>query len=159
MSKDDDEIGGDIVDFLSRRGVLPPGAKVDSVRVIGMRGRDGEDVLRPALLADLRGLLAGAVQKKFGLGDIVVVRDWAVSRLKFPKSGERCIVTQVLDVPYRSGEMGTRVPAHPFDIAIAFIDPDDGEVLEFLQDSRMYEKVGSIYDPITTTDGEVLPTS
>jgi len=31
-------------------------------------------------------------------------------------------------------------------------------VLEFLHDSRMFEKVGSIYDPITLPDGEVLPT-
>lgn len=159
MSKDDDEIGGEIVDLLSRNGILPPGAKVDSVRVIGMPGRTKGGYPRPALLADLRGLLASAVQKKFELGDIVVLRGWAASTVRFPKLGERCIVTQVLDVPYRGGEVGTPDVGRPYDIAIAFIDPSDGEVLEFLQDSRMYEKVGSVYDPITTTDGEVLPTA
>lgn len=153
-----DGLGDKLKDFLSSKGVLPPGVSVEDVHVIERPASGKRRYPRPALLADLRGLLVGAVQKKFELGDIVVLRAWAEPHMKFPKIGERCIVTQVLDAPYRGGEAGTCLPGIPHDIALAFIDPD-GDVFEYLYDSRMFEKVGSIYDPVTTTDGEVLPTA
>src|SRR3546814_358795 len=112
--------------------------------------------LRPAKLADLQGLLEGTHQKKFEIGDIVTLRPWAHGRYKWPQEGDRCIVTQVLDAPRRAGEDGSAMESRPKDIALAFLDPD-GDVMEYLHDSRMFQKVGSIYDPVTLPDGEQLP--
>lgn len=161
MSQDKDGLDGlgdKLKELLIREGALPPGVKIDDVRVLGIPSSRKSSTPRPATLANLQGLLRGAAQDKFKIGDIVVLRPWGEAHVTFPKIDEHCIVTQVLDVPYRVGEFGTPDNGRPLDMAIAFIDPRDGSVVEFLQDSRMFEKVGSIYDPITTADGETLAT-
>lgn len=160
MSKDKDGLDEGLKEKLMELlgDALPPGAKIDGVHVVGIpRGGKGPDI-RPATLAFLQGLLKGTVQPKFEIGDIVVLREWAAERyFKWPKAGDRCIVTQVLAVPYRSGDYGSAVAGRPQDIALAFVD-SDGDLIEYLHDSRMFEKVGSIYDPVTTADGEKLAT-
>lgn len=133
-------------------GSLPP----ELLKMLG--GGGGDDItMRPARLADLQGLLTGDAQPKLQVGDIVVLREFAKNRFKWPTNDDRCIVTQVLDVPFRGGEPGTALPGRRHDFALAFKD-DDGDILEFLHDSRMFERVGSIYDPVTLPNGEVLPT-
>lgn len=111
---------------------------------------------RPATLADIRGLLEGAAQDRLQIGDIVKLRPYAANMHEFPKVDERCIVTQVLDAPYRSGDGGTMAAGRLADIALAMVD-SDGDLSEFLYDSRRFEKVGSIYDPITLANGETVP--
>ncbi|MEY9435560.1 hypothetical protein [Bradyrhizobium elkanii] len=122
-----------------------------TVEVIG--GNKGEG-WAPATLAQVRHLLEGDKQR-FVVGDIVQLHESAANLYHWPKADDRCIVTQVLDTPYRSGESGTPQPAKRSDFAIAFVAPD-GELLEFLHDSRQFKKVGSIYDPIEH-NGETLP--
>lgn len=134
---------------------LPPGLR-DALLSHVLRGA-GERKMRPARLADLQGLLTGLGQPKFEIGDIVVLRKWAHRMFKWPTADDKCIVTQVLDTPYRRGDVGTAESAKRCDFALAFVDAD-GDVIEYLHDSRMFEKVASIYDPIVLPDGEVLPT-
>lgn len=158
MSQDKDGLDGlgeKLKELLG--GALPPGVEINDVQVIGIPSRKKEPSFRPATLASLQGLLKGAYQPKFEIGDIVVLREWAENRFKWPEAGDRCIVTQVLAVPYRSGENGTAESGRPHDMALAFIDPD-GHVVEFLHDSRMFKKVGSVHDPVTLSNGETLPT-
>ncbi|WP_210235595.1 hypothetical protein, partial [Mesorhizobium sp. M1C.F.Ca.ET.176.01.1.1] len=57
-------------------------------------------------------------------GDIVELRDWAKGFFKWPRPGERCIVTQVLSVPVRAPYDGTPSSSMALDIALAFVDPD-----------------------------------
>lgn len=78
-------------------------------------------------------------------GDIVELRDWAKGFFKWPRPGERCIVTQVLSVPVRAPYDGTPSSSMALDIALAFVDPD-GDITEFLHDSRRFRKVGTIYE-------------
>lgn len=111
---------------------------------------------RPATLAHIQDLLKGNAQPKLQVGDKVKLRPAFVKSFKFPSQDDVCIVTQVLDTPYRAGDSGTLVPARRNDMAIAFVD-SDGDVLEYLHDSRMFEKVGSIYDPVELPNGETLP--
>lgn len=120
-------------------------------------GGGGKDHMRPARLADLQGLLEGTHQPRFEVGDIVQLRPFAKGRFKWPTEDDRCIVTQVLDTPYRTGEPGTFRPAVSHNIALAFVDEDDDDLMEFLHDSRLFVKVGSIYDPITLANGEAVP--
>ncbi|AAQ54963.1 hypothetical protein Bcep22_gp30 [Burkholderia phage Bcep22] len=90
-----------------------------------------------------RVLVEAAKQPRFELGDIVVLREHADDKFKWPQPGEECIVTQVLDTPVRTGQHGSAMWAQPCDFAIAMISPD-GELMEFLHDSRDFVKVGSI---------------
>lgn len=129
-----------------------PLAEVLGKIAAAQRGRP-EVSLKAASLANLQGLLEGSRQPKFEIGDIVVLRPWAHNRFKWPKADERCIVTQALAAPVHSGDDGTPAEGKPKDIALAFID-SDGDVLEFLHDSRMFMRVGSIYDPVRLPDGE-----
>ncbi|MEI2416170.1 hypothetical protein V8Z80_08290 [Orrella sp. JC864] len=102
----------------------------------------------PIMAADaeqLAGLLEGALAEPFAVGDIVRLRPWAADRFKWPRPGEHCIVTQVLAVPYRQGAHGTARAAEVGDIALGFVD-GDGEILEFLYDRRMVERVGSLHE-------------
>lgn len=122
------------------------------VHVVG--GKKGEG-WTAATLAQVRGLIEGDKQR-FAVGDIVQLREFAADNYHWPKAEHRCIVTQVLDTPYRQGGHGTPEPAHRNDFAIAFVSPD-GNVLEFLHDTREFQKVGSIYDPVTLPDGEQIP--
>lgn len=132
---------------------LPEGLKE---ALSGMLRSEGE-IPRPATLAHIQDLLKGDAQPKLQVGDKVKLRPSFVKLFKFPSDDDVCIVTQVLDTPYREGNPGTAVLGRRNDMAIAFVD-SDGDVLEFLHDSRMFEKVGSIYDPLTLPNGEVVPT-
>lgn len=89
-----------------------------------------------------RVLVEAAKQPRFDLGDIVVLRPHAHDRFKWPQPGEECIVTQVCE-PQRTGNPGTPVFAERRDFAIAMVSPD-GDVCEFMHDSRDFVKVGSI---------------
>lgn len=131
------------------------GGKVRTITIGGDDGEDDEPKFRPALLADVRGLLEAATQSKFKIGDIVQLRPFAKDHFKWPTADDRCVVTQVLETPYRGGEAGTPETAKCGDIALAFVSPT-GLLVEYLHDSRMFEKVGSIYDPIEH-NGETLP--
>jgi len=117
-----------------------------SVRSIPLGGGHGPDspcsTMMPADAEQLNGLLEGARAAPLAVGDVVRLRPWAHGRFKWPRADDRCIVTQVLPVPYRHGDNGTPQPASPSDIALAFVD-GDGDILEFLHDRRMFEKVGS----------------
>lgn len=120
----------------------------------------GGDVssVKPARIDQIRDLLEKPV--KFAVGDIVSLKDNSSRQYRFPRPGEKCIVTQSLDTPYRSGEHGSHAPAVINDIALAFFDDEvgeDGTAFESLYDSRHFVKVGSIYDPIKLDNGETLP--
>ncbi len=149
MSKNE---GGGIDEILG--GLL--GGKVKTI-TIGRKDADEDDEpkFRPALLADVRGLLEATTQPKFKIGDIVQLRPFAQNLFKWPTADDRCIVTQALETPYRGGEDGTPEPAKCGDITLAFVAPT-GVLVEYLHDSRMFVKVGSIYDPIEH-NGETLP--
>lgn len=108
-----------------------------------------------ASMVQLRALLEAASQKPLVIGDIVVLRE--EFEFKFPNQGERCIVTQALSVPYRSGEAGTTETSECCDIALGFANPETGKIVECLYDSRKFVKVGSIYDPVVTASGEQIP--
>jgi len=131
---------------------LPPGLRE---ALIGHLTGDKEPRFKAANLANIQGLLEGRVQPKFEVGDIVTLRPWAFNLHKWPKEGDKCIVTQVLDEPIRFGEAATMKIAEPLSIAIAFVD-SDGDVCEYLYDARRFIKVGSIYDPVTLPDGETV---
>lgn len=118
----------------------------------GLASGAPEPEFKPAKMVHIRELLEATSQPKFEIGDIVVLRDWSQTFYRLPKKEDRCIVTQVLQVPFRGGEPGTIQTAKCYDIALAFLDPDE-DVVEFLMDSRAFKKVGSIYDPIEV-DGE-----
>lgn len=122
------------------------------VHVVGAEKSEGWE---PATLAQVRHLLETDKQR-FAVGDIVQLREFAANKYHWPKAEHRCIVTQVLDTPYRYGDQGTPEPSKRNDFSIAFVAPD-GNVLEFLHDSREFTKVGSIYDPVTLPDGEQIP--
>lgn len=89
-------------------------------------------------------LLIEGSGEKFAVGDVITLRDFAGDRFKWPKLGDEVIVTQVLDQPYRSGDGGTGEPAGRNDIAIAFTC-NKGHIHEFLHDSRLFRKVGTIF--------------
>lgn len=133
---------------------MPPDIKEALSRALGGKKRPD---MRPARLADIQELLKGAAQPKLQVGDIVVMRNIWLERYSWPKPGDRCIVTQVIDPPVRVGEGGTSGLAVAHDIALAFVDENDGELTEYLHDSRGFERVGSIYDPVTLANGETLP--
>ena len=121
-----------------------------------LAGKMPEYSARPARLDELQDLLEGCVQRRFQVGDIVQLRSYAIGRQNFPTEDDRCIVTQVLSTPYRLGNPSSLAAGEPHDIALAFVDSDGG-LVEFLYDSRIFKKVGSIYDPVRLPDGEVLP--
>lgn len=129
------------------REALARGDASISVQSIPIGGGHSPDcscsTMMPADAEQLAGLLAGARAAPFQVGDVVRLRPWARGRFKWPRDDDRCIVTQVLDTPYRHGDSGTSTPAKACDIALAFAD-GDGDVLEYLHDRRMFEKVGSI---------------
>lgn len=132
---------------------LPEGLKE---ALSGMLRSKGE-IPRPATLAHIQDLLKGAGQPKLEIGDKVKLRPSFATHFKFPNADDICIVTQLLDTPYREGDASTAKAARQSDIALAFVD-SSGELFEVLYDSRMFEKVGSIYDPLTLPNGEVVPT-
>lgn len=74
----------------------------------------------------------------FVVGEQVTLRPEFSERYKFPKNGDVCTITQVLDAPHRAGDYGSPVPAMLSDIALAFIDPSDGVIFEMLYDSRQF---------------------
>lgn len=117
---------------------------------------DGDTSLKPATMAQIRGLLEGIAQKPFVIGDIVQVRGHAADRFKFPKADDKCIVTQLVNPPYRTGNAASTETALVMDFGVAFYDADDERVIECLYDSRHFVKVGSIYDPVLTASGEEL---
>lgn len=131
---------------------LGGGAKAVLEGLLGQR----EVPFKPASLAHIQDLLKGT-GVKFEIGDKVKLRPQFSNNFRFPKADDVCIVTQVLDTPYRNGDSGTAIAGRNNDFAIAFI-ADDGDLVEVLYDSRMFEKVGSIYDPIELPNGEVVPT-
>ncbi|AEZ50841.1 hypothetical protein DC1_00023 [Burkholderia phage DC1] len=109
-------------------------------------GAEQEPMPLPFTAADshhARALIEAARQPRFELGDVVVLRPHAHDSFKWPQPGEKCIVTQVLETPVRTGQHGSAMFAKPGDFAIAMISPD-GELMEFMHDSRDFEKVGSI---------------
>lgn len=120
-------------------GRLPDGLAA----LLGAALSDHDASMKPATKEQLAALLEGAKQPKLEVGDIVVLRENACGNAKWPQPGERVIVTQVLDTPYRSGEHSSGRSAIPSDIALAFIC-DEGHIHEFLYDSREFVKVGSI---------------
>jgi hypothetical protein len=106
---------------------------------------------RPATAADIAELIEATNQPKFKFGDIVQLREFAKNRYKWPKDGDQCIVSQILEAPNRAPYDGSARSAIRHDIALAFIDPD-GEIMEFVHDSRYFRKVGTIYDAKTEID-------
>lgn len=112
--------------------------------------------LKPATMVQVRPLLEGTGQK-FAIGDIVTLREAFKDSYRYPKADEKVIVTQVLDQPFRSGSTNSAEAGSLADIGLAFYEEDGGRIVEFLQDSRHYVKVGSIYDPIELPSGEKLP--
>jgi hypothetical protein len=98
----------------------------------------------PASAEQARVLIDAAHQPRFQLGDVVRLRPHAHGRYKWPTNDDECIVTQVLDEPLRLGTEGTPGIARRLDFAIAIFDSKDGDLLEYLHDSREFEKVGSI---------------
>lgn len=123
-----DELGEALAGAL---GLSPSG---DDPKPIPFTAADAEQAL---------ALIQASRQPRFELGDIVVLRPHAHDRFKWPQPGEKCIVTQVLDEPARTGNPGTPTFAERRDFAIAMVSPD-GDVCEFMHDSRDFEKVGSI---------------
>ena len=109
--------------------------------------------MRPATLAQARALLQ---RPPVSVGDIVVLKAEFRGIYKWPTDNERCIVTQVLDRPIHRGETGTNALARRLDIALAFYDANDGTLCEYLHDGRMFNVVGSVYDPVQLPDGESL---
>lgn len=109
----------------------------------------------PARMNQLRHLLEKA--EPLAIGDIVQLKPETADGYKWPTAEQKCIVTQVLDQPFRIGSYGTPQPAKPLDFALAMLDENDGQIAEYLHDSREFVKVGSIYDPIKLADGEELP--
>lgn len=135
-------------------GNLPPELGRMLAGALGGKHPNAEQWV-PATLVDVRGLLEGSQQKPFNIGDLVSLRPHAANDYHWPREGDKCIVTQVLDQPYRSGGVSTGEPGKKADFAIAIKTPK-GEVLEFLHDSRNFVKVGSIYDPIKLASGEEI---
>lgn len=110
------------------------------------RGMGKSDAsFRPATAADLAELIEATGQPKFLFGDIVELRNFATNRYKWPKAGDQCVVTQILEAPLRVPYDGSGKSAVRHDIALAFVDPD-GEIMEFVHDSRCFRKVGTIFD-------------
>lgn len=90
----------------------------------------------------LRLMAARAEGQQLKVGDTVVWRD-GLKSAKWPDYGQQCVVTQVLPAPLHTGEAGTPIIAEADDIALAFTLPD-GDLVEFLHDSRRFTKVASI---------------
>ncbi|HET8668869.1 MAG TPA: hypothetical protein VFM10_12870 [Terriglobales bacterium] len=80
----------------------------------------------------------------FAVGDVVKLRPEFEKSIRYPAAGQEVIVTQVLLEPVRGGRHGTPSEADPKNIAICMVDPEDGQLVEFLHDSRKFVKVGSI---------------
>lgn len=131
-------------------GKLPPELAELLGKTLGLGG-DSEE-LKPARMDQIRHLLEK--QEPFQMGDIVTLK-LENNNLRYPKFGEKVIITQVVNPPVRSNETHTTKAATPCDIAIAYVC-EHGTVHEFLQDSREFKKVGSIYDPIYADNGEKL---
>lgn len=100
---------------------------------------------KPATAADIAELIESTSQTKFKFGDIVELREFGKNRYKWPKAGDQCIVTQVLETPCRAPYDGSNRSAIRHDVALAFMDPD-GNLTEFLHDSRLFRKVATIFD-------------
>lgn len=130
------------IEILGGRG-LPPG--LGEALLGALSGHDHDSSMKPATKEQIAGLLEATKQPKLELGDIVVLRDHATDRFKWPQPGEEVIVSQVLEAPYRSGDVGTSEPTIRADIALAFAC-SQGHIHESLHDSRNFRKVGSIYD-------------
>lgn len=110
---------------------------------------------RPATLDRARAIIEAGQQPKFEVGDVVRLRPWAKHYNKWPKMGDECIVTHVMGAPLYGNQVGYSSFGTPHNINLAFIDAD-GDMVEFAYDSRQFEKVRSVYDPVTTDSGEIL---
>lgn len=109
-----------------------------------------KQITKPATLEQAMVLIEAAKQEPFKVGEVIELRDWAKGRFKFPKAGDHCIVTQRLEQPVRSTEIGSSDAAFNNDIAIAFMVTHEGDcdhegetrIVEHVYDSRMFKRVG-----------------
>lgn len=108
-----------------------------------MVGSGEESPYTAANLEQAMALISAGRETKPKVGDLVVLRDHVAKVYKWPKAGEKCIVTQVISPPWRHGAFGTSQIAVTHDFAIAFVD-GDGDVVEFAHDSRNFRVVGNI---------------
>lgn len=128
-------------------GQLP--SEIGQALLGAIEGKRCKSVTKPATLEQAMVLIEAAKQEPFKLGEKVELREWAADRFKFPKAGEHCIVTQVLDQPLRSTEVDSSDAAFRNDIAIAFMVTHEGDcehegetrIVEHVYDSRMFQRV------------------
>lgn len=133
--------------FLKLLRDLPP-ATEDKGASAGASDDDKKEKYRPATADEVGPLLR---RQQLEVGDIVQLQPRMAGMFKWPKPGQDCIVTQVIDPPYRSGEHGTAQLGETCDIALGYVlanGPGGREVLcEFVHDSRNFDKVGRIAPP------------
>lgn len=130
-------------------GELPPEVGQALLSAI-TGGKRCKQVTKPATLEQAMVLIEAAKQEPFKVGETIELRDWAKDRFKFPKAGDHCIVTQRIEQPVRSTEIGSSDAAFNNDIAIAFMVTHEGDcdhegetrIVEHVYDSRMFKRVG-----------------
>jgi hypothetical protein len=89
------------------------------------------------------------VRWKPKLGDLVTLREEMACNFAYPKKGETCVVTQVMDPPLRSQNVSSSESGMCLNICVAFKQKHGNHhhYLEHTMDSRYFVKLGNIYEP------------
>lgn len=107
---------------------------------------DASDLPKPATREEAIPFITA---DKLKIGDIVTWRDAASKDKRWPAVGEKVVVSDVYDQPFRGGEDGS----NRSDVSLLYVHrcgapgcEQEGQLIEFGFDSRRLTRVGSILD-------------